>query len=297
MTLAELGIVVRQNGPEEQRVPCFRCAKNERDYTLGINASTGVFHCFRCGWSGRAGVGESRRSRPIERLDDPAVAERKRERLRATIRETVALDHAKARAVRRYLESRALGEVLRNPPSVLRAHDGLECWDGTRSLGRYPAMIALFHNAAGKIATLHVTFLRQDGCAKASVPASRKILGVPEPGATRGGAIRLYAARGATLGVGEGIESALSLHLIRKIPTWATYCADNMARVRVPSGLRELQIGVDVDGNGRGQEVAEALAKRVMRWSPCTRVLYVKPELDGPTGDLNDELLRGRRVS
>jgi len=144
----------------------------------------GRFHCFRCGWKGRAGADGSV-PYPVARIDDPSRAERKRERLRVTVRETVALDHSKAHAVRRYLESRALGEILRDAPKVLRAHPALEYWDGTRSLVRYPAMVGLFHNAAGKVITLHTTYLRQDGCAKAALPAPKKILGVPEAGATK----------------------------------------------------------------------------------------------------------------
>jgi putative DNA primase/helicase len=88
------------------------------------------------------------------------------------------------------------------------------------------------------------------------------------PGATKGGAIRLFDACGHTLGVAEGIESALSLHLIRKIPVWASFCADNLERVRLPEGLRKLEIAVDLDESGKGEAVAAALAKRVHRCTP-----------------------------
>ncbi|HLN50187.1 MAG TPA: toprim domain-containing protein [Steroidobacteraceae bacterium] len=174
---------------------------------------------------------------------------------------------------------------------MLRAHPALEYWDGARSLGKYPAMVALFAGAAGAATTLHVTYLRCDGCAKAGVPSPKKILGVPVRGATRGGAIRLYEPRSGVLGVAEGIETALSLHLLCKIPTWAAFCADNIERVRLPERLRELRIAIDIDESGKGRASAEALAKRVRRWSPRTRVIYMVPELDGP-GDLNDELRR-----
>jgi hypothetical protein len=286
-----LGIAVRPNGRAEQRAACPQCGKGKRDDALGLNIEDGRFNCFRCGWKGRAGGESTAPVRPITRIDDPSLIERKRERLRATYRQTVALDHPKAHAVRSYLESRALGQVLQAPPKVLRAHPGLEYWEGSRSLGRYPAMVGLFHSAGGKVVTLHVTYLRQDGSAKASVPAPKKILGVPEAGATKGGAVRLLEARGGVLGVAEGIESALSLHLIRKVPVWASFCADNLERIRLPEGLRQLEIGVDLDESGKGQAVAEALAKRVMRWSRRTRVVYIKPEIQGP-GDLNDELRR-----
>ena len=286
--LGSLGIAIRPDGPIEQRIACPQCGKGSRDDALGVNIETGAFHCFRCGWKGRAG---SETTAAPSRINDPGVVERKRERLRRTWRETVPLDHPAAHSVRRYLEARALGEVLRNPPKVLRAHPALEYWDGTRSLGHFPAMIALFHGAAGEPVTLHATWLRADGCVKAQVPSPKKILGAPHRGATKGGAIRLFEARGATLGIAEGIESALSLHLIRKVPVWASFCADNLQRIRLPEGLRKLEIGVDLDESGKGQAVAAALAKRVMRWSPRTKVVYIKPELDGP-GDLNDELRR-----
>ena len=289
------GIHCALNGPVEQRVSCPQCAKGDRKTTLGINVVTGVFHCFRCEWKGRTDRDPRAPStRTIARVTDPALVERKRERLRMTWRETVPLAHSSAHAVRAYLVSRGLGDILKNPPKVLRAHPNLKYWDGTQVIGRFPTLVAMFHDASNNPATLHVTYLQSDGCAKASVPAPKKILAAPVRGATKGGAIRLHEPRNGVLGLAEGIESALSLHLIRKIPVWASFCADNLAHIQLPAGLRELQIGVDIDESGKGEAAAKALAQRVLRWSPRTRVLYVRPELDGP-GDLNDEIRR--RVS
>jgi hypothetical protein len=287
---AGLGIAANPYGRAEQRSVCPQCGRGPHDKTLGVNVETGVYHCFRCELKGRA-PGEMTVS-PVARINDPGVVQRKRERLRAVWRETVALDHPHAHAVRSYLTSRGLGEILSNPPTVLRAHPGLEYWDCGRSVGRFPAMVAPFHGAAGDLVTLHVTYLRADGCVKAPVSAPKKILGVPHRGATKGGAIRLYPVCRGVLGVAEGVETALSLRLIRNIPVWASFCADNLQRLRLPEGLRELKIGVDLDENGKGLKVAEALAHRVMRWSRHTKVTLIVPELDGPTGDLNDELRR-----
>lgn len=288
--LAQFGI--RPNGPAEQRVPCPHCDRGSKDDALGVNIETGAFHCFRCGWKGRAG-GESSAAATVARIDDPEVQQRKRERLRKVWRESVPLtDLKRSRAVRAYLEYRALGPVLLSPPLVLRAHPGLEYWDGSRSLGRFPAAVALFHGRTGEPVTLHVTYLRSDGCAKAAVPSAKKVLSVPTRGATAGGAIRLYEPRGGILGIAEGIETALSLHLIRdRLPTWSGFCANNLARIRLPEQLRRLEICVDLDENGKGQASAKALAERVMRWSPRTKVLFIKPEIEG-YGDLNDELRR-----
>lgn len=289
MELAGLGIAVDAHGRVEQRTACPQCAKSTRDDTLGVNIETGAYHCFRCGWKGRAG-GECTAPRPIARIDDPAIAERKRERLRRTWADAVPLSSPRAHAVRRYLEARALGDVLKDPPRSLRAHSELEYWDGARCLGRFPAMVALFHGARGEAVTLHVTYLRADGCAKAAVPSAKKVLSPTRAGATKGGSIRLYQPRGGVLGIAEGIESALSLRLMQGIPVWSAFCADNLSRIRLPEGLAQLQIAVDIDPSGKGREVAQALATRVRSWSPRTRVLMVLPEADDD--DLNSELMR-----
>ena len=293
-TLADLGINANLAGRVEQRTRCPQCSQRERDDALGVNIETGAFHCFRCGFKGRAG-GHYPAPRPLMRIDDPAVAQRKRERLRSTWRESVVLTHSKAHAVRQYLCARGLEEILREPPKALRAHPGLEYWDGTRSLGIFPAMIALFAGAAGDPVTLHATYLRADGCIKAQVPSPRKILGVPVRGATKGGAIHLHEPRYRVLGIAEGIESALSLHLLCKFPVWASFCADNLERVRLPENLRELHIGIDIDESGKGEKVAKGLAERVRRWQRRTRVVLWRPEIEGP-GDLNDEVLRRRAM-
>jgi hypothetical protein len=294
--LCAIGIAANPHGAVEQRVACPQCAKGSRDTALSVNIADGRFHCFRCGWRGRAGGGERLGRVPV-RTDDPAVIDRKRERLRRTWKETVPLTHRDARAVRNYLEARALHDVLSSPPGVLRAHPSLAYWDALKNLGTYPAMVALFHGANGSPVTLHVTYLRSDGFTKANVPNPKKILGVPVTGATRGGAIHLHEPSVGTLGIAEGIESALSLHLIQKIPVWASFCAGNLEHVQMPSSLRELYVAVDIDPSGKGAQVANGLVKRVNQISPLTKTFLVEPEVDG-IGDLNDELRRrvyGRR--
>jgi putative DNA primase/helicase len=294
---SDLGIAVRAHGPTEQRVPCPQCDRGSRDDALGVNLETGAFHCFRCGWRGRAGSECDVPAAIARRIDDPTIAERKRERLRRIWKQCVPLSHADAAPVRAYLASRGLDPVLSEPPKVLRAHAGIEYWDsdgnGWRNLGRFPAMVALYHASDEQAVTLHVTFLRPDGMEKAGVPVPKKTLPVATRGATKGGAIRLYTPTSGVLGIAEGIESALSLHIIRGIPVWSARCADNLEHIRLPRGLRRLEIGVDVDENGKGRHVAEALAERVCRFSPATKTYLIMPEVDGP-GDLNDELQRKR---
>ncbi len=278
--LAAAGINANPHGRAEQRVPCPQCAKGGRDDALGINIETGAFHCFRCGWKGRAGAAEVK---PIVRFDDPSIAERKRERLRRAWKETLPLNHANARAVRTYLESRALGEILATPPRVLRAHRALPYWDGLTNLGTYPCMVALFHGASGQPVTLHVTYLGEGMACAAEERAyrTRRKFRCRFEGATPGGAIQQYEPRAGISGSHVRIESALSMHLLQKLPTWSSYCADNLAAAQLPKGLRELHIGVDIDESGKGAEVAQSLTARVRRFSPRTKVYIVTPEVDG----------------
>jgi putative DNA primase/helicase len=283
---AELGITIKTNGSNEQRPPCPECGHVGG---FSVDVRSGKFRCFVCPLRGR--VGDGKGFVPIARFDDPAVAARKRERLQRVWKEALPLNHTDARAVRSYLESRALGEILNASPAVLRAHRGLEYWDGSKSLGRYPAMLALYHGAKGQPATLHATYLRSDGCAKASVPSPKKILPVPVKGATAGGAIHLYEPKEGILGIAEGIESALSMHLLQKLPVWSSYCADNLPRTRLPKTLRELHIGIDLDSSGKGEEAAQKLANRVLRMPRGPEVFFVRPEGTAPC-DLNDELCR-----
>jgi hypothetical protein len=281
---ADLGITVRPDGPPEQRVPCPQCGKGGRDDALGVNIETGVFHCFRCGWRGR--VGDETRAPTVRQIDDPELAERKRKRLKRTWSESVALGHPAAEPVRRYLTARGLGCVLDRPPASLRAHPGLAYYDGAEHLGTFPAMLAMFTDTNGARVTLHATYLRHDGTTKAAVRVPKKLLPVPIRGSTRGGAIRLYPPHRGVLGVAEGIETALSLSIIQRVPVCAAYCADALERMRLPRSVRTLYIAADADE--RGKRAARGLAERVRRWKPNARVLIVTSD----AGDLNDELRR-----
>lgn len=98
-------------------------------------------------------------------------AKRITERLRRIWDAAIALDQPAAYPVRRYLEKRGLGQVLQDPPKLLRAHSALAYFDRTRGeLGLFPAMLALFRNAAGDAVTVHATYLQSDGSGKAPVP-------------------------------------------------------------------------------------------------------------------------------
>lgn len=101
------------------------------------------------------------------------------------------------------------------------------------------------------------------------------------PGATRGGAIRLYEAM-ETLAVTEGIETALAVHLATGLPVWAAICSGGMARLIVPSEVRLVVICADHDP--AGMDAARTLARRLL--AEQRRVKILTP--DTPSADWAD---------
>ncbi|MGL4189648.1 MAG: DUF7146 domain-containing protein [Sphaerotilus sulfidivorans] len=151
-------------------------------------------------------------------------------------------------------------------------------------LGEYtgPALVALVTDIlTGEPISLHQTWIRPDGTKPDDLPGpARLLLGGHRKA---GGCIRLWPDEAVThgLGVGEGIESCLSLaHAFT--PAWSLIDAGNLAALPVLPGVEALTIAQDNDPAGRraAQTVAE-------RWAAagCT-VAIVGAEHDGE--DLND---------
>ena len=128
-------------------------------------------------------------------------------------------------------------------------------------LGDYtgPALVALVSDiVTGQPIGLHFTWVCPDG-SKANTPGpARLLLGGHRKA---GGCIRLWPDEAVThgLGVGEGIESCLSLaHAFT--PAWSLIDAGNLAALPVLPGIAALTIAQDNDPAGR--RAAQALADR-----------------------------------
>lgn len=180
--------------------------------------------------------------------------------------------------VHRYLASRGIDEV----PAELRFHPKARDGDG----GIRPCMVARVLTADGsKVATLHRTFLRPDGLAKAEMDAPRKLM----PGAlSEGCAIRLGPVADC-LGIAEGIETALSASALFDIPVWATISAQTMRTWIPPEGVSEVCIFGDEDPGYAGQAAAYHLAHRL---AAKFKVNVKMPPMVGQ--DWNDFLLQRR---
>ncbi|MBS7696253.1 MULTISPECIES: toprim domain-containing protein [unclassified Chelatococcus] len=157
--------------------------------------------------------------------------------------------------VDRYL--RARGIALDEFPPCLRSVT--EMLHSAEKRTMHPGMVAVVTAAVeGENGTLHRTYLTLDG-RKAAVEPPRKLM----PGqAPNGGAVRL-AEFTDTLGVAEGIETALSASILFKVPVWAALDAGKLASWRPPYEARRIIVFGDHDASFTGQQVAFSLARRL----------------------------------
>jgi hypothetical protein len=253
--LLELGIVVRADGREDQRVPCPKCAKGDRDGALSVNIVTGVFHCFRCDWKGKAGGRETGHSVDRVRSIEPR-READRERLKAIWRRTLPLRGT-------------LGEIyLRHRRCALPPRDSdLRFLPGNEKYP--PSLCALVTDVVtARPLTLHFTRLAADGRGKAGMDRDKVLLaGYPKAG----GVIRLWPDEAVThgLGIAEGIETALCAAYVYT-HMWSTVDAGNMAKLQVLAGIESLVIFADHDTAG-----LKAARECAQRWHDAGREVCV----------------------
>jgi putative DNA primase/helicase len=245
-------------------------------------------------------LGENDLDTPISRLpvrrEVPAVdVEKNLSRMTALWKATREVREGDP--VHQYLHRRVPG--LSFAPEMIRFHPALEYWapppegaDRPVLLGKFPAMVAQAFDAKGRFVQLHKTYLTEDG-QKASVPNVKKTdrgIGV------NGFAVPMMQVNGDTLGVAEGIESALGGAMLRGIPVWPCLNGPSMAAFDVPEHLLQqverFVIFTDHDAlkalppsskgqrfRSAGSHYAEQLAERIR--ARGKRVLVVKPSRVG----------------
>lgn len=175
----------------------------------------------------------------------------------------------------RYLAERG----LRTDTCELRYHPRTP--HGRRPLTIYrPALIAAVRDESG-LTGIHRTFL--DDPPRGTGARQKCGLGRFGRGAVRLGGIA------PTLGLAEGIETALSATALFGLPCWATLGTERFGRVALPAEVTRLLLFTDHDAGGRR---AEALAREA--FGHRTRVEAYRPPRPGE--DWND-VLRSTRAA
>lgn len=152
----------------------------------------------------------------------------------------------------------------------------------------YGAMYAIASNEYSEAIQRHLTYL--DGNKKADILRNKKMLSLQEYSGSI--AVKLFQA-GSTLGIAEGIETALSAHQLYKMPVWSTLNATIMKKFKAPPGVTVLVIYADNDANGTGLNAAfECGNKNLLSQNDVNRVIIKWPEQP----DFNDMLLNGGKL-
>ena len=176
----------------------------------------------------------------------------------------------------RYLLARGLARCRF---SCLRFHPELRYREGS-SVRRLPALVAAVTGDDGAVTGVQRTWLDPRRPAKAGVASPRKALGRIYGHAVRFGRL----ADGASLLVGEGIETVLSLvTALPDITAAAALSAGSLGAFAPPPGVARLVIARDDDVEG--ERAAMRLARRCAR----ARVAALVVVPDG--GDFNEDLV------
>lgn len=294
------GILLQLGLPERALVnkhgPCPMCGGVDR-FRFDNKEGAGTFICSQCGAGNGMDLAMKFTGRPfaevaaeIDAILGNTKIEPDRQRPDMTEAQRMAALRELAQATQRitkgdladkYLTARGVGQAVY--PKTLRFAANIR--DGEGCLR--PALVATVQAPDGSNATLHRTFLRPDGMAKAEMASPRKLMPGTLP---EGAAIRLSDYEGGPLGIAEGIETALSATELFDMPAWAAINARNLSRWTPPEGCQEVAIFADNDPKFAGHAAAWTLAHRL-----ACRDIAVTVHLPGDVGegiDWNDVLLR-----
>lgn len=276
-----------------KHVSCPLCGGKDR-FRFDNKAGSGSWICNQCG----AGDGMALAERVLDlpfaeaaaKVDavlgnnrigtDPTPQAMSDEQRKAALREVAkaTVRAATGDLVDAYLTSRGVGETIY--PACLRFAKGLRDGEG----GIRPAMVAVVQAMDGTNATMHRTFLRNDGLAKAEMEAPRKLMPGDLPD---GAAVRLSEWLSGPLGIAEGIETAMAAARWFEMPVWAALTAGNLEKWRPPEGCMEVAVFGDCDANYRGQYAAYRLAN-ALSLKGIAATVHIPPTIGH---DWNDVLL------
>jgi putative DNA primase/helicase len=185
----------------------------------------------------------------------------------------------------RYLASRCIGRASwASLASCMRFVEELPYADDGGPRRYLPCLLSKFVAPDMRSAILHRTWLEEPGI-KARVSKPRKMWRGSIP---QGGAVRL-STPAETMGVAEGIETALSAEVMSSIPVWACLSAGALVHFQPPHECKFLIIFGDNDASFTGQYSAAGLAHRLSIMPPDKRIaVEIRTPIYCDTGEQAD---------
>lgn len=174
--------------------------------------------------------------------------------------------------------------------------DAIRFCDKQRHAGKvYQALYALATDDKGELCYLHRTLLEGEHKAPLGESAKRQKSMQEENYLeyARSVAIRMFPVS-STLGIAEGIETALSCYQIYGVNTWAVMNSNFMKKFRAPAGVKHLVVFADMDRHSAtGQAAAfECAHANLLAKNDLLKVSVRWPD----NGDFNDLLMNGDQV-
>jgi putative DNA primase/helicase len=186
----------------------------------------------------------------------------------------------------RYLKSRG---IVTLPP------EGVKFCDKQRVNGEIlQALYSLATDSRGELCYLHRTILKNAQKSTAGGPA-KKLTRLQEESYTdhaQSVAIRLFPVA-STLGIAEGLETAMAAYQITHCNTWATLNTAFMRRFTVPDGVKHLIVFADSDQSAAGHAAAFDCAFKNLNAKNDIETVSVRWPA---SGDFNDVLTSGAPV-
>jgi len=230
-----------------------RCpAHDDADPSLSVRIgdTSLLFHCF-AGCTAVDVIQALRRSGDRVPTIDPATA--------SSSERPVSIE-LQPIAERLWREGRGVGRTLAVDYLASRhiiSYSAQLRFNGRVQLGRsseatyHPALLAAVRDDSGLVA-VHRTFLDPAG-GKAKFDNAKRLLGNPGRGAVRLG------QPGRTLGLAEGIETALAATAIHGFPVWAALGNERFGMIDLPRHVERLVLLADNDAGGqRAVDLAQA---------------------------------------
>ena len=155
--------------------------------------------------------------------------------------------------------------------------------------GEYQSLYAIATDDNYRPVYLHRTLL--SGEKKANIEVNKKMFSLKSSQGSV--SIKLFPVQ-STLGIAEGIETALSCTQIYKCATWSTLNSSLMKRFKAPTGVEHLIIFADNDKKGAGHAAAFECANKNMLAN--NNVVKVSVRWTAELGDFNNMLNEGSEV-
>lgn len=279
--LAQMGISVKRN----QHGPCPLCGGRDRFRFDDLNGR-GTYFCNQCGAGNGIQLVQRKTNWPMSKIiteiqkmagtapvEMPAEKKEDAEKRRKMLNDlwqggrNVSRDDTSGEYLHRRTGLKVFPSVLRFHPSVYHAE--------TKS--NHSALIAKVTDVDNKPVAIHRTWLAQ-------IEPKKKLTAGSIPA---GSAIRLFPYE-ESIGIAEGIETAISAWAIFGVPTWAAISANGLEKWEPPKAATKIFIFGDNDHNFIGQLAAYRLAHRLRLNDKFESVKVVIPNVTG--ADWNDIL-------